>query len=114
MWERLEGGEFKKMWERGRVRGFFFFYWDSPHARLNSHYEAWSYKKKSTKKITGYRLRWIRWEGDEVGRWEIFDFIQGWEMQSESKISPFFMLIVGTKRGRIGSRIFAWPTVLSL
>ena len=25
MWERLEGGEFKKMWERGRVRGFFFF-----------------------------------------------------------------------------------------
>ena len=34
---------------------FFFYNWDSPHARLNSHYEAWSYKKKSTKKITGYR-----------------------------------------------------------
>ena len=37
---------------------FFFFNWDSLHARLNSHYEAWSYKKKkkkSTKKITGYR-----------------------------------------------------------
>ena len=33
----------------------FFFNWDSPHARLNSHYEAWNYKKKSTKKITGYR-----------------------------------------------------------
>ena len=34
----------------------FFFNWDSLHARLNSHYEAWSYKKKkSTKKITGYR-----------------------------------------------------------
>ena len=33
----------------------FFFNWDSPHARLNSHYEAWSYKKRSTKKITGYR-----------------------------------------------------------
>ena len=33
---------------------FFFFNWDSPHATLNSHYEAWSYKKKSTKKITGY------------------------------------------------------------
>ena len=30
----------------------YFFNWDSPHARLNSHYEAWSYKKKSTKKIT--------------------------------------------------------------
>ena len=35
---------------------FFFFNWDSLHARLNSHDEAWSYKKKkSTKKITGYR-----------------------------------------------------------
>ena len=32
-----------------------FFHWDSLHARLNSHYEAWSYKKKNTKKITGYR-----------------------------------------------------------
>ena len=35
---------------------FFFFNWDSLHARLNSHYEAWSYKKKSTIKITGYRI----------------------------------------------------------
>ena len=35
---------------------FFFFNWDSLHARLNSHYETWSYKKKkSTKKITDYR-----------------------------------------------------------
>ena len=34
---------------------FFLFFWDSPHARLNSHYEAWSYKKRSTKRITGYR-----------------------------------------------------------
>ena len=34
---------------------FSFFNWDSLHARLNSHYEAWSYKKRSTKKITGYR-----------------------------------------------------------
>ena len=34
---------------------FFFFNWDSPHARLNSHYKAWSYKKRSTKRITGYR-----------------------------------------------------------
>ena len=24
-------------------------------ARLNSHYEAWSYKKRSTKRVTGYR-----------------------------------------------------------
>ena len=34
---------------------YIFFNWDSPHARLNSHYEAWSYKKGSTKRITGYR-----------------------------------------------------------
>ena len=32
----------------------FFFNWDSLHARPNSHYEAWSYKKRSIKKITGY------------------------------------------------------------
>ena len=31
---------------------FFFFNWDSLHARLNSHDEAWSYKKRSTKRIT--------------------------------------------------------------
>ena len=31
---------------------FFFFNWDSPDARLNSHYEAWSYnKKKKAQKI---------------------------------------------------------------
>ena len=34
---------------------FFYFNWDSPHARLNRHYEAWSYKNRSTKRITGYR-----------------------------------------------------------
>ena len=34
---------------------FFFLNWDSPHARLNSHYKAWSYKKRNTRKITGYR-----------------------------------------------------------
>ena len=34
---------------------FIFFDWDSLYARLNSHYEAWSYKNGSTKKITGYR-----------------------------------------------------------
>ena len=26
--------------------GMFFFNWDLLHARLNSHYKAWSYKKK--------------------------------------------------------------------
>ena len=29
----------------------FFKSWDSLHARLNSYYEAWSYKKKKYKKI---------------------------------------------------------------
>ena len=33
---------------------YFFFNWDSPHARLNSHYEAWSYKKRSTKTFPGW------------------------------------------------------------
>ena len=35
--------------------GILFFNWNSIHARLNSHYEAWSYKKKKHKKITVYR-----------------------------------------------------------
>ena len=29
--------------------------WDSLHARLGSHYKAWSYKKKKHKKIKTYR-----------------------------------------------------------
>ena len=33
----------------------FFYNCDSLHARLNGHYEAWSYKKKKHKKITAYR-----------------------------------------------------------
>ena len=32
-----------------------FFNWDSLHARLNSHYEEWSYKKKEYKKIRAHR-----------------------------------------------------------
>ena len=32
-----------------------FFNWDSPHARLNSHYEALSYRKKKHKKVQAYR-----------------------------------------------------------
>ena len=38
----------------------FFLNWDSLHAKLNSHYEAWSYKKKrSTKRLkhTGNQFR---------------------------------------------------------
>ena len=29
--------------------------WYSLHARLNSHYEAWSYKEKKHKKVKAYR-----------------------------------------------------------
>ena len=32
-----------------------FFNWGSLHVRLNSHYKAWSYKKKEDKKINAYR-----------------------------------------------------------
>ena len=33
----------------------FFFNWYSLHARLNSHYEAWGYKKKKHKKVEACR-----------------------------------------------------------
>ena len=33
----------------------FFLNWDSLHARLNSHLEAWRYKKKKRKKVKAYR-----------------------------------------------------------
>ena len=32
------------------VKNALFFIWDSSHARLNSHYEAWNCKKKKHKK----------------------------------------------------------------
>ena len=39
-----------KIWNCiGRI--FSFFNWDSLHARLSSHYEAWSYKKRTTKSL---------------------------------------------------------------
>ena len=40
------------LWKRWKV----FFNWDSLHARLNSHYEVWSYKKKKHKKIRAHRI----------------------------------------------------------
>ena len=36
---------------------FFLLNWDSLNARLNSHYKAWSYKKKKHNMIKGYRKR---------------------------------------------------------
>ena len=49
----------KNLWQR-IVSGFFFlfvfvFNWYSLHAKLNSHYKAWSYKKKKKKQIKAYR-----------------------------------------------------------
>ena len=35
---------------------FFFINWYSLHARLNSHYEAWSYKKRKHKNVKAYRI----------------------------------------------------------
>ena len=37
---------------------YLFCNWDSLHARLNSHYKAWKYKKKKHKKIKTYR-KWL-------------------------------------------------------
>ena len=34
---------------------YLFFNWYSLHARLNSYYKAWSYKKKKHKKVKAYR-----------------------------------------------------------
>ena len=44
-------------WNTKRVllNNFFFFNLDSFHARLNSRYKAWSYKKKEHKRIKAYR-----------------------------------------------------------
>ena len=56
---------------------FFFFNWDSPHARLNSHYEAWSYKKR--------RISW---------HWRVMqnlkkNWLVAWKMTEEfGKFSP--------------------------
>ena len=35
-------------------------------------------------------------------RWEISNFIQGCGTQSESKISPFLLMLFKEQRGRIG------------
>ena len=40
---------------RSGQKKIFFLDWDSLHARLNSHYEVWSYKKKKHKKVKAYR-----------------------------------------------------------
>ena len=37
-----------------------FFNWDLLHARLNSHYEAWSLQEKEARKIKTYRKSVLR------------------------------------------------------
>ena len=46
-----------RQWFRYLCTLHFFFNWDSPHGRLNSHHKAWSYKKKKHKK--DYRIQKI-------------------------------------------------------
>ena len=43
-----------KLLRKEQIAVIFFVNWDSFHARLNSHYESWSYKKKNHKKIKAY------------------------------------------------------------
>ena len=45
----------QKYWQRKKEIQFVFFNWHSLHARLNSHCETWSYKKKEHKKFKAYR-----------------------------------------------------------
>ena len=54
---KIDQSNFKIQLKEKGVSGvlFFFFNSDIVNARLNSHYEAWSYKKKKYKKITAYR-----------------------------------------------------------
>ena len=48
--EHLRGGNLLSL-----LLYLFFFNWDSLHARLNSYYKAWSYKKKKHKRIKAHR-----------------------------------------------------------
>ena len=62
MWERLEGGEFKKMWERGRVRGLFFFLLGFTPCKAEQPLRGMELQEKKHKK--DYR---IQVEVDKVG-----------------------------------------------
>ena len=56
-WYIYEDWPYFKRWITiKRFKNFVVFLnWDSFHARLNSHYEEWSHKKKKHKKINAYR-----------------------------------------------------------
>ena len=53
--EKFFSSLFKEIYKKNDLLFFFFFNWHSLHARLNSHQEAWSYKKKKHKKIRTHR-----------------------------------------------------------
>ena len=61
-----------RMWEKRIISKSFieshFFNWDSLHARLNSHYQARSHKKKKRKKMTVYRKSQLQLKGLTVKR----------------------------------------------
>ena len=50
----IKSSENLESFKRTIFFNYFFFNWDSLHARLDSHYEAWSCKKKKHKKIKAY------------------------------------------------------------
>ena len=52
----MEGGgdqKWQKMTHNYQFQSVTFFNWDSLHAKLNSHYKAWSFKKKEKVKDIG-------------------------------------------------------------
>ena len=51
----VSGIKGQKMVQNDKKLYFYFFNWDSLHARLNSHYKAWSCKKQKQKKVKAYR-----------------------------------------------------------
>ena len=67
---------------------YFFFNWNSLHARLNSHYEAWSYKKKKHKKRLQDTENLFRKNLDEV------EFLSGDKYESLLQIYTMILMLV--------------------
>ena len=66
----------------------FFFNWNWLHARLNSHYEAWSYKKKKHKKRLQDTENLFRKNLDEV------EFLNGDKYESLLQIYTMILMLV--------------------
>ena len=54
-----QAGLLHRLMSYGISGQIFFLNWDSLRARLNSHYEAWSYKKKKHERVKAYRKQEI-------------------------------------------------------